>query len=128
MFHYTKEVSGTVDEAAKRIEEELQKEKFGVLWSFDVKEKLNEKGLDFDQSFKILEVCNPGEAKKVLTENPLAGYFLPCKITVYEENGQVKVGMPRPTMLITQVDSSDDTLKTIAENVEENMKAAIDRV
>ncbi|OLN23921.1 hypothetical protein BTO30_00370 [Domibacillus antri] len=128
MFHYTRDVHLTVDEAAERIEEELQKEKFGVLWSFNVKEMLNEKGLDFDQHYKILEVCNPVEAKKVLSENPLAGYFLPCKMAVYEDKGQVKIGMPKPTILISQVDSADQTLKTTAEDVERKMQAAIDRV
>jgi uncharacterized protein (DUF302 family) len=34
------------------------------LWELNFKDKLQEKGLDFDKNFKILEVCNPVQAKE----------------------------------------------------------------
>ncbi|WP_460013123.1 DUF302 domain-containing protein [Lysinibacillus sp. CTST325] len=47
-------------------------------------ETLHKKGVDgFKMPYRILEVCNPVEAAKVLGHNALVGYFLPCKITVY---------------------------------------------
>ncbi len=44
----------------------------------DLKKKLDEKGVDFERDYHILEVCNPEEAKRVVTESPLVGYILPC--------------------------------------------------
>lgn len=124
-FDYTITTSKSLDEAVKSIEENLKEEKFGVLWQFDIKDKLQEKGVDFDQSFKILEVCNPYEAGRVLTQNKMVGYFLPCKIVVYEDGGKTKIGMPKPTALITMVE--DEKLKEIAVDIEKRLIACIDK-
>ncbi|WP_088548497.1 DUF302 domain-containing protein [Paenibacillus aquistagni] len=62
-----------------------------------IQDKLNEKGIEFNQRYEVLEVCNPIEAKKVLSENVLNGYFLPCMITVYEYEGQTNIGLPKPS-------------------------------
>lgn len=124
-FNYTITTSKTLDDAVKSIEENLKEEKFGVLWQFDVKDKLQEKGVDFNQSFKILEVCNPHEAGRVLTQNKMVGYFLPCKIVVYDDGGTIKIGMPKPTALITMVE--DEKLKEIAVDIENRLIKCIDK-
>ncbi|GGC81792.1 hypothetical protein GCM10007216_10410 [Thalassobacillus devorans] len=123
MFHYTVETNKTMDEAVQALEAELKNDKFGVLWDFDVKATLNNKGLDFDKPVRILEVCNPGEAKKVLEKNELVSYFLPCKIVVHESDGMTKIGMPKPTKLIEFVE--DQELNQIAEDIEQRMINAI---
>jgi len=124
MFDYTLVTEKNMDEAIQSIEESLKKEKFGVLWNFDIKDKLQEKGLDFQKEFKVLEVCNPMEAQKVLTENQMAGYFLPCKIVVYEDQGKTKIGMPRPTALISLL--NDEALKQLAKDIEDRLITCLD--
>ncbi|MGG3307566.1 DUF302 domain-containing protein [Paenibacillus sp. FSL W8-0187] len=127
MFHYTVETDKSVDDAIAALEQALAEEKFGVLWRFSIQDKLNEKGIEFDQKYEILEVCNPVEAKKVLSENDLAGYFLPCKIAVYELEGGTKIGLPRPTALIGMVENeSFESLRGIAQDVEKRLIACID--
>ncbi|PLR82195.1 hypothetical protein CVD25_08715 [Bacillus canaveralius] len=125
MFDYTVETNKSIDEAIRDLEESLKEEKFGVLWMFDIKEKLQEKGLDFRKNFKVLEVCNPHEAQRVLNENEMAGYFLPCKIVVYDNNGNTKIGMPKPTALISML--NDETLKKLAEDIENRLIGCIDK-
>jgi uncharacterized protein (DUF302 family) len=123
MFDYTVQTQKSIDEAIASIEQNLKAEKFGVLWMFDIKEKLNEKGLDFNEEFKVLEVCNPFEAQRVLTENKLAGYFLPCKIVVFNREGETNIGMPRPTSLINML--NNDKLKKLAKDIEERLMKCI---
>lgn len=125
MFHYTVETNKRVDEAVDSLQSNLMEEKFGVLWEFDIKDKLHEKGLEFEKDFKVLEVCNPKEAQTVLNENTLAGYFLPCKMVVYNDNGTTKIGMPKPTSLIEMVE--DDNIKSIAEDIEQRLIGCIDK-
>lgn len=100
MFHYTVETDKSIEGAVQSVEQSLKNHKFGVLWQMDIPAKLQEKGVDFNQPFRVLEVCNPVEAKRVLSQNSLGGYFLPCKVVVYEENGRTKIGLPRPTALM----------------------------
>lgn len=125
MFHYTVESSKTVQDAVTSLEQHLQTAGFGILWDFDLQAKLVEKGMEFQEPYRILEVCNPKEAEKVLSRHKAAGNFLPCKITVYEENGVTHIGMPRPTVLIGFIE--DENLKEIAADVEERMQQSIDQ-
>jgi uncharacterized protein (DUF302 family) len=124
MFDYTVHTSKSINEAIASLEQNLQDEKFGVLWMFDIREKLNEKGLGFTKEFKVLEVCNPFEAQRVLIENDLAGYFLPCKIVVFNREDKTMIGMPRPTSLINML--NNDKLKELAKDIEERLIKCID--
>jgi uncharacterized protein (DUF302 family) len=125
MFDYTIETEKELSVAIESLEEQLKNEGFGVLWMFDIKEKLESKGLKFSKEFKVLEVCNPVEAQRILLENEMAGYFLPCKIVVYESNGKTKIGMPRPTSLISLLE--DEKLKDFALDIEKRLIACIDK-
>ncbi len=125
MFHYTVEANLTVDESVKILEEVLKEEKFGVLWDFDIKDTLKKKGFDYNQNYRVLEVCNPEAAKEVLTQNFMVGYFLPCKIVVYEEQGKTKIGMPKPTTLIEL--TGDESLKAFAEDIESKLVVCMDK-
>ncbi len=127
MFHYTVTVNKTVDEAVASLAESLQKRQFGVLWQLDVPAKLQEKGVtDFQGPFRILEVCNPREAAQVLSTNLNVGYFLPCKIVVFEEQGTTKIGMPKPSFLMNVL--GDERLQETAVRVEKVLQEAIDEV
>ncbi len=126
MFHHTIEVDKTMDEAVSALEASLKNEKFGVLWSLNMKETLAGKGVELDGDYMILEVCNPHEAKRVLEKSPLVSYFLPCKIVVYKENGTTKIGLPKPTELIKFVDNED--LQGIASDIEDRLIGAIDSI
>jgi Uncharacterized conserved protein len=112
------------DMAVYDLKESLLNHKFGVLWELNFKDKLKEKGLDFDKNFKILEVCNPSQAKLVLEKNIEVGYFLPCKMVVYEDNNAVYIGMLKPTGLIGMI--NNDELLSIATEVENELKSAIE--
>lgn len=122
-FHYSVTTGKDVAKAVASLEETLKAKGFGVLWQLDVPAKLQEKGLDYQTPYRILEVCNPREAKIVLTQNPLAGYFLPCKIVVFESEGQTRIGLPKPTVLIDIV--GDPALADVAKRVEADLKEAI---
>lgn len=127
MFHYTVETEKSMDEAIQSLEESLKEEKFGVLWQFDIKETLQKKGFDFEQPYKVMEVCNPKEANNVLTENQLVGYFLPCKVVVYQdvETKKTKIGLPKPTALIEMVNG--ESLKSFAADIENRLITCIDK-
>lgn len=111
--------------AVKDLKENLSSLGFGVLWEINFKEKLLEKGLDFNTNFKILEVCNPAQAKKVLEKQIDMGYFLPCKMVVFEKEGYVHLGMLRPTILAEIVGGLE--ILTTASEVETVLKSAIDK-
>lgn len=124
-FHYTLESNKSFPETISSIEIELKQDGFGVLWNFDVREKLQSKGLNFENQCQVLEVCNPKEAYRVLSQDMLAGYFLPCKIVVYTKEEKTYIGMIKPSLLMSIVESQE--LKLIAEEIEGRLMKAMDR-
>ena len=125
MFDYTVTSQKDFDSAVDSLKHALTGFKFGVLWELDLPAKLKEKGVEYQGQFRILEICNPQRAKAVLETNIRVGYFLPCKVVVYVENGVTKIGMPRPSALIALL--GDNRLQEEAAEVERDLIAAIDQ-
>lgn len=121
---YEKSTEKGLDEAIKSLEENLKENSFGVLWKLNFKDKLKEKGLEFENDFVVLEVCNPKQAKEVLEKNIHIGYVLPCKMVVRRENEKTYIGMTKPETLIGLFDEPE--LKEVAEKVSESLKTAIE--
>ncbi len=111
--------------ATRDLEEAVKRNKFGVLHVHDLQKTLQEKGVDFPNACRILEVCNPQRAVQVLTRNMTTNMALPCRISVYQEQGKTKIGMIRPTALLALFPGAAD-LKTVAEDVERETMRMID--
>ncbi len=101
------------------LEQAVARHKFGVLGAHDLKAKMAEKGVPFERECRIVEVCNPHQAKKVLETNLEISTALPCRISVYEDGGHVKLATIRPTALIDMYRSPE--LKGVAVEVEETV-------
>lgn len=125
MFHYTVESKKTVADIVASIEENLKEISFGLLWQVNIEERIGEKDLSLGGDFVVLEVCNPFKAHEFLQKNKLMGYFLPCKIVVYEDGEVSKVGMPKLTSLAQLI--GDDSLLESAEEVEGILQTIIDQ-
>jgi uncharacterized protein (DUF302 family) len=113
---YIKETDGPVDEVCKNIQEACVQNKFGVIAVIDLKEKLAAKGVSFGPQCRIIEVCNPGQAKKVLESNMTISSALPCRISVYEEADKTKVATLRPTAVLNLFGNPE--LEPVARDVE----------
>ena len=61
---------------------------FGVLKVYPFKDILESKGHPIEQDITVFEVCNPPAAQKVLSAHPEMSVYLPCRISLYEENGK----------------------------------------
>jgi len=109
---YIKEVPGNVDDIVNKIEQAAKENDFGVLDIHDLKQKMSAKGVDFTPECRILEICNPHQAKEVLRSNMAISTALPCRISVYEEDGQVKIATIRPTYMLDLFDNPE--LKSVA--------------
>ena len=122
---YVTESHKDVETAARDLEETVKRNKFGVLHVHDLQKTLQEKGVDFPNACRILEVCNPQRAVQVLTGNMGMNMALPCRISVYQDGGKTKIGMIRPTALLALFPGGA-ALKAVAEEVERETMRMID--
>lgn len=118
MLH-VRETHGSVQEVTQRLEEATKANKFGVLGTINLTQKMREKGVEFGPQCVVVEVCNPVQAKRVLEATMAASSALPCRIGVYEEGGKVKVSTILPTDMLRLFDAAG--LEPVAREVEETI-------
>ena len=116
----------SVEEAIQAVEESLKSRRFSVLWHLDVNQKLVEKGLEPEQPFHVLEVCSAPRAKEAIHTSQKLGYFLPCKVVVYQDkdSGQTRIGFPEPESLLGLAGSG--SLSGLAREVADTLREAVD--
>jgi len=114
---YVVESEKSVEQAAKDLEAATVAKDFGVLHQYDLKATLDSKGVGLDHDCRILEICNPQQAKRVLSTDMSMNLALPCRISVWEDQGKTWIGMILPTAML-EVLSTDPQLTDIAASVE----------
>ena len=82
----------------------------------DLKASMGKKGVEFTHECLIFEVCQPQQAKKVLDENMSVSTALPCRISIYEEDGKTLLATLKPTTLLAMFNTPQ--LADLAEEVE----------
>jgi len=121
-MRYAVESEKSVAEVLAALQEAVARHKFGVLHIYDLQETLKNKGFDLPHACHILEVCNPGQAMKVLSADMGMNIALPCRVSVYEDGGKTIIAMARPTALLAAL-SEAPALKEVADEVEAAMIA-----
>ena len=122
---YIKETRKSVDQAFNDLEASIKQHGFGLLHHYDFKQTLKEKGFELPNECRVLEVCNPKQACEVLHMDMAINMALPCRISIYEENGKTFIGMIPPSVLLGLISSSSE-LKEAAVGVEQTTRQIID--
>ena len=115
----------TVKEAAEALHIAVEAHHFGVMQVHDLRETMWKKGVELAHECLIFEVCQPQQAARVLEADMALNMALPCRISVYTEAGQTKIGMVSPVAMLTAL-SSDPQLQMVAADVEATTRAIID--
>jgi uncharacterized protein (DUF302 family) len=114
----------TVDAAAQALQAAVVANHFGVMQVHNLKETMSRKGVEFGSECLIFEVCQPQQAKKVLDQNMSISTALPCRISIYEENGKTTLATLQPTKLLALFDVPQ--LREVAEDVEDTIVRIMD--
>ncbi len=124
-MYYIVETSKSFDRASADLETAVKHHGFGVLHVHDLGSTLRSKGIPFEEQCKIFEICNPGQAAKVLANDMRLNMALPCRISVFTEKGQTKIGLIKPVQLLSALSQETDLMR-IANEVEEKTIRMID--
>jgi uncharacterized protein (DUF302 family) len=124
MYHIV-ESNKSFEQAATDLEAAVKRNEFGVLHIHDLGNILRSKGIDFAEQCRVFEVCNPIQASKVLSTDMRLNMALPCRISVYTEQGKTKIGMIKPEPMLAAL-SQDASLVKVAQEVEAKTKKMIE--
>lgn len=124
-MYYIVESDKSFEDAVSDLEASVKRNEFGVLHIHDLGNTLRSKGIAFGENCKVFEVCNPGQAGKVLSADMRLNMALPCRISVYTEHGKTMIGMIKPVPLLARL-SQEPFLAKVAQEVEAKTIKMID--
>jgi uncharacterized protein (DUF302 family) len=116
----------SLKEVCAAMEPVVQKHKFGVMMTHDLKETMAKKGVVFDNDCVIFEICNPHQAKRVLDSRLEVSTALPCRVSVYREGGKVKIATLQPTAMLGMFHAPE--LAPVAQEVEQTITSIMREV
>jgi len=116
-MYYTTQTNKSFDQAVEDLSKQVTELNFGILHIHDLGNTLRSKGIDFKEECKVFEVCNPKHAATVLGVDMRLNMALPCRISVYTENGVTMLGLIKPEKMLAAL-SDNPTLLAVAQEVE----------
>lgn len=124
-MYYIVESNKTFDQASADLESAVKRHGFGVLHIHDLGATLRSKGIAFAGECRVFEVCNPGQAARVLAADMRLNMALPCRISVFTDQGKTKIGLIKPVQMLSAL-SKDPTLLQVAREVEDKTIRMVD--
>ena len=109
----------SITDAATALRIAVESNDFGVMQVHNLKESMWKKGVELGRDCLIFEICQPEQAKRVLDLDMSVSTALPCRISVYREEGKTILAAIRPSTLLLMFDTPQ--LKQVAEEIEETM-------
>lgn len=124
-MYYIVESGKAFDQASADLESAVKRHGFGVLHIHDLGATLRSKGIAFTGECRVFEVCNPGQAARVLASDMRLNMALPCRISVFTDHGKVKIGLIKPVAMLSAL-SKDPALLQVAQEVEDKTMRMVD--
>lgn len=124
-MYYTVDTSKSFEQACSDLDAAVKRHGFGVLHVHDLGNTLRSKGQNFTEQCRVFEVCNPAQAARVLASDMRMNMALPCRISVYTQDGQTRIGMIKPTDMLAML-SKDPALSQVAREVDDKTTQMID--
>jgi uncharacterized protein (DUF302 family) len=125
-MYYIADTDKSFEQACMDLESSVTRNDFSVLHVHDLGKTLRAKGMTFVQQCKIFEVCNPRHAANVLANDMRLNMVLPCRISVYTDQGKTKIGIIKPAQMLSAL-SDHPSLIQIAEEVESSIIQMVDQ-
>jgi uncharacterized protein (DUF302 family) len=124
-MYYLVDSAKSFEQASADLDAAVKRHGFGVLHVHDLGATLRGKGFDFPEQCRVFEVCNPGQAVKVLAADMRLNMALPCRISVYTEDGVTRIGLILPVQMLASL-SRDPELLKVASEVEQKTIEMVD--
>jgi len=124
-MYYIVDTKKSFNQASTDLQSAVIHHGFGVLHVHDLGTTLRSKGIAFDEECKIFEVCNPQQAARVMSIDMRLNMALPCRISVFTEQGNTQIGLIKPVQMLSAL-SQDTALIQIASEVERQLIQMVD--
>ena len=88
---YTVITDKNIQTIKNELESKAKELGFGVLKEYSFKDILQTKGYPIEKDITVFELCNPVAAQEALSSHPEVSVYLPCRISLYEQDGKAVI-------------------------------------
>lgn len=85
---------------ASKMQDACSRYNFSILQRYDFHEIIKSKGFELNREVYVFEICQAKMASKVLADNPEFSIFMPCKIALYEQDGETVIATMNMEMML----------------------------
>lgn len=111
----------SLDDARQGLEMAAQERNMNIVNKLDIQAGMKSRGFDAKDPYVIFEVCNLGLGAEIIKGAPEFGAFAPCKIILYQHNGQLKLLTYRPSYALKHLKNYPPETRKIAERIESDI-------
>lgn len=114
-----------LESVKSQLEEKAKAIGFGVLGHYDFKSILESKGFPIEHEVTVYELCNPAGAQKALRAAQDISVYLPCRLSIYEDDGQTVLSTIGVDAIVDGV-GGDEELKAFMMDIFDHIKGLMD--
>ena len=119
---YKTETTYPLETVKAQLEEKAKQLGFGILGSYEFKKLLKDRGFEITRDVTVYELCNPAAAHKALSTLPEISVYLPCKLSLYTQNGVTVLATIGIEDMLNAVDV-DEEFKAHLQEIFNNIRA-----
>jgi len=104
-----------ISKVVEKVEAACERYKFALLHDYVYHEVVESKGFPIERKVYIYEVCQAKVAALVLTDEPSFAPFMPCRVAVYEEAGQVTISTQNMELMLNTLKDNTELYRQTSE-------------
>jgi uncharacterized protein (DUF302 family) len=122
---YTVESDKSYFEAVVDLEETVLRLGLTLQQAYDHGEALRSRGLECDEELRLVDIASPRLHASLLACDMRLGLALPWRIAVFTEEGVTRLGLLRPSVLLTALSAAPEVAR-LASELAEKLRQVID--
>lgn len=95
--------------------------------NFPIGEHMKQRGQDPHGPLEVRAFCNLGLGAEIMLDHPEFVVFAPCRIAIYQKQGQLYLGLDRPTYDLKSIKHPTARAVKAAQQLEATLIAIIDK-
>jgi uncharacterized protein (DUF302 family) len=94
---------------------------------FPIGQHIKERGLPLQGIIEVRSYCSLGIGAEILMESPEFAVFAPCRIAIYEKQGQLYLSLDRPTYALKHIKDHSQKAAAAAQEIEDTLIWMMDK-
>jgi uncharacterized protein (DUF302 family) len=111
MFTHKISSKQSIEKVIEKVPSACEGNKFALLKTYVYHDIVESKGFPIDRKVFIYEICQAKSAAAMLTDFPHFAIFMPCKLAIYEDNGETVISTMNMEIMLKAVSSNPELFK-----------------